>query len=381
MRYLFILLFVLVTPLKAEELSRHVALKVYEAFQKQQEEQTGEAIKLLETIDSTRSYDQAYVQRMLGIFYWQQGASDKAEQALTLAVKQQALDEEQHLDTQRMLAEIQLYQQHFDLAIGNFKAVIRRTTEKAKLAAYWLRVAQAYYALEQWESILDAVSSYRKNSITPEVSALKLQLAAEINLERWKQAVLTTKQLRSREPEQQDWWKQLYSLLLRTGQNREALAVLQQMERAGFVLTQSEITTLAGLYADQNLPAQAAKCYARLNNLNSDAGLLVNQARYWQQAREWDRALLSWEKAVAIDTQHRWSYARLLLQEGHYQQALVQLNQIKKPSEQMLLARVQAHYRLKQFSLAETVANQAYRVAQSQVAREWLDYLERNITP
>jgi hypothetical protein len=363
-------------PLSAAELSRYVALKVHKAFQVQQDENTAEAITLLQQIETEREYDRAYVQKLLGVFYWQQDQFDKAEQALEKAVSSGALDEEQQLDSQRMLAEIQLYQQHFAPAIANFKAVIAKTTEESKLAGYWLRISQAYYFLEQWQDVLTSVARYKSYVQAPQVSALKLQLAAELNLEQWNAAIRTTKQLRHREPQQRDWWKQLYSLLLRTEQAREALTVLQQMERAGFVLTQTEIKTLAGLYAQQKLPAQAAENYAHLEGLNSDAGMLATQARYWQQAREWDKSLLSWQKATELDAQYRWPYARLLLQQSRYRRALEQMDQIEQPSEQILLAKVKAYYRLNQLQQAKKAATRAYRIAHNKTAREWLDYLD-----
>ncbi|PWI34357.1 hypothetical protein DI392_04395 [Vibrio albus] len=376
MRYLLLLMTALSLPLNAAELSRYVALKVHKAFQVQQEESTAEAIGILEGIEPERAYDQAYLQKLLGVFYWQLEQGSQAEKALSRAVTLNALDKEQHLDTQRMLADIQLYQQNFIAAIDNYHAVIEQTKEPTKLAGYWLRVAQAYYFLEHWHDVLASVSAYKQNVRTPAISALKLQLAAELSLEQWERAVKTTQQLRRREPEQKEWWRQLYSLLLRTDHNREALAVVQQMERAGFVLTQTEIKTLAGLYADQKLPAQAAEYYTRLKGLETDAEMLATQARYWQQAREWDKSLLIWKKATEVDSQYRWPYARLLLQQNQYQQAITQLNLIDNPSEQVLLTKVQAYYRLNRLELAKKAANRAYRVAQNKAAREWLDYLD-----
>lgn len=375
-RYLLLLIMAFSLPLNAAELSRYVALKVHKAFQVQQDKNTAEAITFLQQIETEREYDRAYVQKLLGVFYWQQEQFDKAEQALEKVVSSGALDKEQHLDSQRMLAEIQLYQQHFIPAIANFKAVIAKTTEESKLAGYWLRVSQAYYFLEQWQEVLVSVARYKSHIQAPQVSALKLQLAAELNLEQWNAAIRTTKQLRQREPQQRDWWKQLYSLLLRTEQAREALTVLQQMERAGFALTQTEIKTLAGLYADQKLPAQAAEYYARLEGQETDADMLATQASYWQQAREWDKSLLIWKKATEVDSQYRWPYARLLLQQSQYQLALQQLNQIKQPSDQILLAKVQAYYRLEKLEQAKKAASRAYRLSKNKAAREWLDYLE-----
>ena len=377
MRYLLILLTLLTLPLNVQELSRYVAVKVHKAFQARQDNRLSEAIAVLKQIEPKKEYDNAYVQRLLGVFYWQSGQLTKAEQALAVSVSLNVLEKTQQRDTRRMLADIQFYQQRFTPAITNYLAVIEQTQNREALAGYWLRVVQAYYALENWNKVLDAVAGYKAYVVKPEISALTMQFGAELSLELWSRAIKTVTQLRDLEPEKLVWWQHLYGLFLRTDQNREALAVLQQMERAGFALSRAEIRTLAQLYANQGIPVQAAEHYGLLAGEISDAKLLATQAKYWQQAREWHKALLSWEKAARLDSDYRWPYAQLLLRQREYSQALKQLDGIENPSEQMLLAKVNAYYRLNLIEEARKAASRAYRVSQNKSARQWLDYLAK----
>ena len=92
----------------AEELSQFTAGKVQRAHNLQQDEKLNEAIVLLADLDPSRAYDKAFVKRMLGIFYWQKGNTNKAIDNLSYAVTSGLLNDEQAWVTQRMLADILL---------------------------------------------------------------------------------------------------------------------------------------------------------------------------------------------------------------------------------------------------------------------------------
>ncbi|MDG3084907.1 hypothetical protein P7F88_01895 [Vibrio hannami] len=55
----------------AQELSSYTVRKVQRAYQLQQEGSLKQAIDMLESIESSRKFDVAYVNRMLGSLYWQ----------------------------------------------------------------------------------------------------------------------------------------------------------------------------------------------------------------------------------------------------------------------------------------------------------------------
>ncbi|MCV5374182.1 hypothetical protein OFD18_38985, partial [Escherichia coli] len=76
-----------------------------------QEEKLKEAISTLESLDLSRGYDQAFVARMLGIFYWQNEQVKPAIKQLDFAVSSGLLQDEQAWQTRKMLADILLNEQ------------------------------------------------------------------------------------------------------------------------------------------------------------------------------------------------------------------------------------------------------------------------------
>ncbi|MFA0521551.1 hypothetical protein AB4501_31835, partial [Vibrio sp. 10N.222.55.E8] len=79
---------VLLMPLttQAQALSQYTAIRVQKAYQLAQDEQVKQAIDVLADLDLSKGYDKAYVARMLGVFYWQDGKTDAAIKQLTYAV-------------------------------------------------------------------------------------------------------------------------------------------------------------------------------------------------------------------------------------------------------------------------------------------------------
>lgn len=364
----------------ANELSRHTANRVHRAFELQQNEQADQAIELLEQTDSSRSYDTAYVSRMLGVLYWQQQMPDKSEQALRRAVESGALPTEQAIESERMLADIQLSMGEPQSALTHYLSVVKQDSESQTLGeealiSVRLRISQAHYQLQNWSQVLESLSHYHALQPEADITTLSMALGAQIALEKWQEAIAITQKLRALEPEKKLWWKQLTSLYLNEKQYANALASLKQMERAGFELEQSNYIAMAQLYALQGAPELAARTYEQnINTLQPDDKTLMIEAQYWQQAREWDKSLLTWQQAVKLDSGHRWSYIQLLMQQKQFDDALSELNAVEI-SQRSELAKTQAYYRTGRIEEAKKSAKRAHSIEASDATLGWIKYL------
>ncbi|MFT6985702.1 MAG: hypothetical protein ACJAT7_001517 [Psychromonas sp.] len=380
-RYLFaIFLPICALTCSAVALTPSVASGVSHAYQLQQDDKLQEAIAFLESLTAKRNYDKAYVERVLGGFYWQNEQVNKALLSLQLATNSQHLTGELQFDTMRMLADIQLTQNKYQQAIKNYRQVIEHlesmpSNEAEKLALLWQRLAQAHYQNSDWISVISALE--KNHSYTDRVTTanLQLRLAAEIALLRWSAALKSTEQLRALQPESARWWQQLVSLNLKAKHAKQALVILQQYQRMGFLLSQQEIKTLAQLYAQQGIPEKAAQHYQTLKDIDSDAQLKSSQAQYWQMAHNWNNATQAWAQAAKIDSKYRWQHIQILIQQKYYQQGLDLLSLIKKKESKHYLAQVQAYYRLGNISLAYAAAAQAHEINPSANSKSWLEYL------
>ncbi|MFT5808465.1 MAG: hypothetical protein ACI9LG_002782 [Moritella dasanensis] len=404
------------------QLTQFIAGKIQAAQALQQQERYSDAIELLTELTPRQAYDKAFVQRVLGIFHWQQEDTQQAIKYLSLAVESQLLPTEQTWVTQRMVADILLSQQKYKQALPHYYVLVnqyalsdgvltlanaavnsdkvavkskqRKTNIKVtEFTELWLRIAQTHYQLREWDKVLSAVQSFEGlNTQGDQVQALNLQLTAQSQLQRWPAAIVTLDRIIAVEPDKLLWWQQLAGLQLRISQPQAALTTLILAQRQGLALSVAERRTLAQLYAQQGIPEQAAHelglLAANITNKNERQKLLAEQAQYWQMAKEWHKAIGIWREVISFSengaAEYRWPLAQLLLQQGRYESALVELKhpQIKqgksnKEQAAMELAKVRAYYKLAQFDRAITHAKLAQHLAPSASAKGWLKYLKQ----
>lgn len=361
------------------KLSQSIAVKVQKANNLQLDDKVNQAIDLLVSLKPIEPYDKAFVQRMLGVFYWQQGNPSKAISNLSKAVKSGLLQDDQAWVTQRMLADILLSEQKYSQALPHYYQLTKRIPKSQKGYELWLRIAQSHYQLSQWSKVLSAMKRYDGYKRKDEMSPLSIKLGAQLQLKHWNGATSTLNRLIAIEPTKLNWWQQLVNIQLRAGKPADALSTLKLAKYQGVKLTQQDLHRLAQLYAQRGIPERAAKQIAELDGATTSTRLLVEQANYWQMAREWQSAINIWEKAAQRNNRYRWQLAQLLLQEGQYQKALTELNKVKRKDKQsdVELAKVRAYYKLNNFDKAIIHAKQANNIKPSSAASSWIKYLSQ----
>lgn len=358
-----------------QELSQYTAVRVQKAHELAQDDKVKQAIASLKEIETNRQYDSAFVARMLGVFYWQEGQIKPAINQLKIAVSSGLLQDEQAWVTERMLADLYLNDQQFKLALVHYYALIKSVPETQKADDLWLRVAQSHYQLEQWNKVIPATNSYLKNSPKERLQPLSLKLGSQLQLERWKQAIPTLEQLIVLQPDKLNWWRQLVGLQLRVGNSKAALDTLSLAKLNGLDLSQKDLHLLAQLYAKRGIPERAAVQIGQLDNANTDVKLLSEQASYWQVAKEWDKAISVWKLAAQMNAKYHWNVAQLMVQQGHYKESLSVLDKVKGKEADVALAKTRALYKLNQLEQALIEAKKANNAEPSSQAESWITYL------
>lgn len=382
MRFLF-LSFVLFSSvnLLANELSQYSANRLQKAQELVQSENVNEAISLLESISTTRAFDRALIARTLGVYYWQVNQIEPAIEQLDIAVKSGLLQDEQAWVTQRMLADLLLSEQKYQRALSHYYELTEHASTTQQSEDTWLRIAQAHYQIEQWQQT--GVAAEKSLSFNPsnEVPALSLLLAAQLQLKQWTKAITTTKALIIYQPENSGLWRQLVRLQLMVKKDKDALTTLSLAKLQHVVLKQGDLRLLAQLYAKHGIPERAAITIAELDKAETDIQLLVEQAYYWQQAKEWNKAISIWALAAKQDRRYHWNHAQLLMQQGRYQQSLQALNLVDQREAEVALSKARVFYKLNQLENALIEAKKAEQMEPSAQAKSWIEYLSqlRNI--
>lgn len=359
----------------AQELSQYTASRVQRAHSLAQEEKLKEAISTLESLDLSRGYDQAFVARMLGIFYWQNEQVKPAIKQLDFAVSSGLLQDEQAWQTRKMLADILLNEQQFAKALPHYYELSKAVPKNQKAHEVWLRIAQSHYQLSQWNKVLSAMGRYEKFGQPDELGPLSIKLSSELELKKWQPAIVTIKRLIAIEPERVEWWRQLVALHLRVDDSKRALDAMALAKLQGVALSQDDFKQLAQLYAKRGIPERAALIMEQLEDLNVDSQLKAQQATYWQMAKEWDKSIDSWRVAAKLDSKYYWNYSQLLVQQGHYQQALAALDKVKGRNADVALIKTRAYYKLNRLDDALANAKRANEIKPSNQAKSWVKYL------
>ncbi len=359
----------------AQELSQYTASRVQRAHSLAQEEKLKEAISTLKSLDLSRGYDQAFVARMLGIFYWQNEQVKPAIKQLDFAVSSGLLQDEQAWQTRKMLADILLNEQQFAKALPHYYELSKAVPKNQKAHEVWLRIAQSHYQLSQWNKVLSAMGRYEKFGQPDELGPLSIKLSSELELKKWQPAIVTIKRLIAIEPERVEWWRQLVALHLRVDDSKRALDSMALAKLQGVALSQDDFKLLAQLYAKRGIPERAALIMEQLEDLNVDSQLKAQQATYWQMAKEWDKSIDSWRVAAKLDSKYYWNYSQLLVQQGYYQQALAALDKVKGRNADVALIKTRAYYKLNRLDDALANAKRANEIKPSNQAKSWVKYL------
>ncbi len=365
--------------IEAKELSQYTAIRVQKAGQLAQDEKIKEAIEALVSIETERAYDKAYISFRLGSYYWQTDNTSAAIKQLTYAVDSGLLLNDQPWFAQRMLADLLLNEQEFKKALPHYYELVKTVPETEKTDQLWLRIAQVEYRLESWQKILSAIAKYEEFNKAPELLPLSLKFSAQYELKQWKQSIQTLESLITLQPDQAKWWRYLASIQITLDRSRDALNTLALAELQGVEISDSDRRLMAQLYAKRGIPERAAKEISKLSNASSDAQLLAEQATYWQLAREWDQAIEIWTLAAKQKPKYHWNVAQLMVQQGYYSKALVELDKVKEKDKQadVALAKVRSWYKLKDLEKALIHAKKAENLESSKTAQGWIKYLSQ----
>lgn len=370
-----------VMPVMAGTLSPAVATKALKAKKLADKKHYDKAIEVLTPLPK-QAYDKAYMARMLGIFYWQNEQIKPAIKALRLAVSGDQLEPEQAWSTRRMLADILLMNQQYKPALTEYSQLVKAQPESKShedKAELWLRISQIHYQLEDWSKTLSSIQRYHQLGMPDAVQPLSLKVGAQLQLSQWTSAIPTLKKLLLLEPQKKRWWMQLVNLEMRVKRQNDALDSLALAKLQGIEFNQKETRLLAQLYAQNGIPERAAQVMSTLKGAENDKALLVSQAQYWQRAKEWDKAIDTWQLAAQHDEKYHWNVAQLMLQQGQYRAALHVLDNIKDPSRQVdvALARTRALYQLDKVDHALKQAHYANHLQPSAEAKSWIKYLKQ----
>ena len=363
-----------------------VGKKVQKAFELYSADDIDGALVILLDIDASKEYDKAYVNRFIAVMYATKGnQEDKAISYLSQAVEADILNESDHGEAIKLLADLQMQTKKYEDALKNYAAWMEFTGKED--AGTYVKIAQAQYELRRLDKMVEpadkAIALYGDK---PNQNPYILKLTSYYERKMYKEGVDVLETVLQLFPENKQWWTQLGMFYLLVEDYEKALQTLDMAYKQNFLEKESELKTLASLYQSNGVPYKAARLLEKHINsgeIKRDDQTLSSLANAFHAAQHIDLAAKYYGEVAKLtnEAQHWRKQGMLLKQDEQFKGSIVALNKAlekdvkNKGSIYMSLA--ESHFYLGQYKQAHVEIKRAMQDPKSRkAARSWKSFIE-----
>ena len=304
----------------------------------------------------------------------------QASRYVELALAYKEWPEQQQLQLLCLRGDIQAQQSNWSGAIASYKAALALKSDDALR----LRLAGLYYHNKQYGEAVSQSEQLLKKGWHKQTAIIRL--SALTALQRYGAAAEQAQELVRHEPKESKWWQQAVSLNLSAKRGDQALGLLQTAIDRQLMDDAAARNQLIRLYAWQGLPYRGARLLEAAMTKGQMKASAENQqllAQLWEDAREWPKAVDSWQQLAKQHAQPKAAMrvAELLLQQGKTEAAMTQLVAMKSAKgEQGNRAKallLQAHLNKEQYAQALELARELQQQDNwQQRATSWVNYIQ-----
>ena len=281
-----------------------VGKKVQKAFEAYNEDLIDDAITILSEIEAKEDFDKAYVNRFLGnIMATKDGMGPKALELLVSSVETKVLNDLEHSQTLKLVADLSLQEKEYEQAVKYYQAYLDFTCKEDP--EVYTRMANAFYELKQYDKLIDpadkAIELYEEPNKNPYV----LKLSSYYERKMYKETVGVAEDIVNTFPEEGKWWVQLGQFYLMIEDYKKSLATLEIAYDQGFLEKPNLIKMLSQLYATNNMPYRSAKVLAENianGKIEKTADNLASVANSYHQAMEYETAAQYYQQAAEMSS-------------------------------------------------------------------------------
>ena len=278
---------------KTQLVGQSVGKKVGKAFVLYSADDIDGALEILLDIKPKKVYDKAYVNFFIAQMYATKGKHEKqAIDYLQRAVEPDILNETDQSGGLKLLADLQMQTKDYKNALKNYKAWMNFTGKED--ASTYVKMSQAYYALKQLDKMIvpadKAIKLYgEKQNQNPYI----LKITSYYERKKYKDALKVLETVVQIFPDKKQYWTQLGMFYMLTENYPKALATLDLAYKQGFLNKESEIKTLANLYASNEIPYKSAvllEKHIASGLIKRDDKSLATLANAWHAAQHIGKA-------------------------------------------------------------------------------------------
>lgn len=280
--------------------------KVQRAFEAYNEDRIAEAIQILIDIETSDTFDKAYVDRFVGnLLAAEKDRADEALVRLTASVSTKVLNDREHADTLRLLGDLNLQEKEYANAITWYNKWIDFTCKEDP--AIYTRMAQGFYELKQLDKIIvpadKAIALYSKAGKVNK-NPYVLKLTSYYERKDYPSTVKVAEELVRQFTDTPRWWTQLGFFYMLVEDYKKALSTFEMAHGQGYLTKASEFKALAQLYSTNDIPFKATKILEKyignglIEKNEANYSLLANAHHASKNHKE---AALNYEIAAKFD--------------------------------------------------------------------------------
>ena len=281
-----------------------VGKKVQKAFEAYNEDLIDDAITILSEIEAKEDFDKAYVNRFLGnIMATKDGMGPKALELLVSSVETKVLNDLEHSQTLKLVADLSLQEKEYEQAVKYYQAYLDFTCKEDP--EVYTRMANAFYELKQYDKLIDPANKAIALYEEPNKNSYVLKLSSYYERKMYKETVGVAEDIVNTFPEEGKWWVQLGQFYLMIEDYKKSLATLEIAYDQGFLEKPNLIKMLSQLYATNNMPYRSAKVLAENianGKIEKTADNLASVANSYHQAMEYETAAQYYQQAAEMSS-------------------------------------------------------------------------------
>lgn len=332
---------------------------------------------------TTDPYARALLLRELAAQAAREGDTAQAAKYLEQALGTKALSGPAEAQLREQLTQVLLASGDYKQMQAELEARVRRGNAAPEIQ---VALAAAYLEDRRYRDAIPLLRAAIAATEQPDRSWRRALMGALIGAEQYAEALPLLEALLREDPRQPEDWSRLAALQLRAGNKARAAAVLEIAQRLGYLQSSDDRLRLVGLTAELGAPFEAGSLlqgWMRGGELPVNAANRRLLAQLWLTARESQLAVPVLEDVVrdSGDVGLMRQLAQQYLDREAYRDAVRVLEQVvekegRKSDTLMLLATARYQQADIEGALDAFRLAAAQRDARSELAREWIKYLE-----
>jgi len=371
---------------KSSAVGEKVGKAIAKAYELYGQEKLGEAIAALDGVESSNTFDQAYLNRFLGNL-WATKDEKKAIAYLKKAMEPDVLSFTDQAAGLRLLADLLLSDKQYDAAVKAYYQWLDFTGERD--GNVYLRIASSYMETKKYAKVIEPADQAiaTQDPAKPNAGPYTLKFSAYYEMKNIKKAIEVLETTVKIFPDDKRWWTYLAQFYSMEEQYEKALVTLEVAHKQGMLESENEFKLLSQLYANNNVPFKAASIlekHVKSGLIKKDKNILNSMASSFQNARDMKKAAQYYGESAKIDNDgdaYRRQGSSLILSEK-YTDAVVALNNAidagVKNKGQVYLSLVEAYFYQNKFRDAYQAVQKA-KAADSKLTRQaaaWESYIK-----